>query len=44
MKALALAALALVLIVAGYALTHEPIYSQCHMTDNGKVCTLVGYK
>jgi len=43
MKALTLATLALVLIVAGYAFTHEPIY-KCHSSSEGRVCDLIGYK
>ena len=44
MKALALATLALVLIVAGYSATHQKIWGNCHMTDEGRVCKLIGYK
>ena len=44
MKTFTLATVAITLAVCLFVATHEPIYSQCHMTDEGKVCHLIGYK
>jgi hypothetical protein len=41
----ALAVVTLALIVAGgvFLATHHAIYGKCHITPDGRVCTLIGY-
>lgn len=41
---IALLALVIGLCGVGFRLTHHPVYSHCHQTADGYVCTLTTWK